>query len=543
MSIINPATRRQLQSLPKTSHVWEGARLELPAAGSWGEGEEERECVVWIDGVEGIVRAMDTIGSIVGHEGVARTLLRAIQSPQPPAQPNLPQKIVVRDRQLQFYLRGALQELGIAIEYANELPLIDRLFERMLSSVKEPTPTLPPQYAKQVTNTIENLWRKAPWQILADCEIFKIEVNRWDIDTLYVCCLGMMGVEYGVLLYRTLDSLEQFRVAAGGDESTAAMESAFLSQDCIFVTFDASDMNDVPLPPFASRSAKSKGKIPEIQLGSIHPLEGMRPFLYEEEALLTFVGIGAFVKFVDMHRRELSQEPLPPIEETLEIVLPPNAPEKKLSVVVSTQPEITERLLDLMDDYDDDDDDDDDDDEEIELSHDWLPDNSFVNLASLSWQAIDNISKSAKYYRISADLPRTTGGLPVLIVQTSRNKVSKLVEAIDRAGGLEGICLVPSFDEFWGTHFFVGILRFISGENQVFGEYREDDTGESILVKKWGELLVASQGNCALIIAQGISGKNAHNPTPSDIIAAISTQAITPDVLGDFADEEDDDSN
>jgi hypothetical protein len=44
------------------------------------------------------------------------------------ASPARPQRIVVRDREIQFYLRGALQGLDIAIDYAPELPLIDRMF-------------------------------------------------------------------------------------------------------------------------------------------------------------------------------------------------------------------------------------------------------------------------------------------------------------------------------------------------------------------------------------------------------------------------------
>jgi hypothetical protein len=57
-----------------------------------------------------------------GYEPVVRTLLQANRTPQGNLPPARPHKIVVSDREIQFYLRGALQGLDIAIDYAPELP-------------------------------------------------------------------------------------------------------------------------------------------------------------------------------------------------------------------------------------------------------------------------------------------------------------------------------------------------------------------------------------------------------------------------------------
>ncbi len=68
--------------------------------------------------------ARDGCGSSrIGPEAIVRTLMRAMEHPHSPAKPARPQRIVVRDREIQFYLRGVLQDLDIAIDYAPELPV------------------------------------------------------------------------------------------------------------------------------------------------------------------------------------------------------------------------------------------------------------------------------------------------------------------------------------------------------------------------------------------------------------------------------------
>lgn len=130
MSALNRNTYRRLKKLPQIPSVWEGDRRPLLALPDSSEPESEgnRECILWVDGSEGVVRAMDVVSSEMGPEAVVRALLRAMEHPQSPAKAARPSKIVVRDREIQFYLRGVLQELDIAIDYFSTLPLIDELF-------------------------------------------------------------------------------------------------------------------------------------------------------------------------------------------------------------------------------------------------------------------------------------------------------------------------------------------------------------------------------------------------------------------------------
>ncbi|MEB3292931.1 MAG: hypothetical protein VKJ24_07210, partial [Synechococcales bacterium] len=240
MTALNRATRRRLMQLPQIPSVWEGDRrslrpgLRLVEEDRKGEAEaEESACVLWIDGSQGLVRAMDMVTEESGNETIVRTLLRAMEYPHSPGKPARPQKIVVRDRELQFYLRGVLQDLDISVEYVQDLPLIEEIFQSLQESTNSRPPSLPPQYVELVNDKAEQLWQDAPWVLLGDHQILEVELNRWDLGKVYLSIMGLLGMEFGILMYRSLDSLKQFRqrVVSSDEESRSSMEAAFLAQD------------------------------------------------------------------------------------------------------------------------------------------------------------------------------------------------------------------------------------------------------------------------------------------------------------------------
>ena len=145
---LNQSTRRRLQQLNQIPSVWEGDRRPLSAQTPESDSKANGECILWVDGSQGIVRAMDMVASETGTEAIVRTLLRAMEHPHSPANPARPQKIVVRDRELQFFLRGVLQELGITIDYVPDLPLIDELVRGFQEVIDTQTPDLPPNMQK-----------------------------------------------------------------------------------------------------------------------------------------------------------------------------------------------------------------------------------------------------------------------------------------------------------------------------------------------------------------------------------------------------------
>ncbi|WP_309735931.1 DUF6930 domain-containing protein [Chamaesiphon sp. OTE_75_metabat_556] len=536
MTAISLSTQRRLQQLPQLPSVWEGDRryvAELVADAEL-EANERRELIVWVDGVECVVRSMQVVNATMGAEAVVRALIEAMESPQAPSQPARPQKIIVRDRQLQFYLRGVLQDLEIVVDYVPELPIVDELFNRFISMAGSRTPKLPRKYLELLKTTAREIWDLAPWSLLADYEAISIELNQWDIEKFYVSVMGMLGMEYGVLLYRSVESLHRFRALALAEDESMQMESAFLAQDCIFVTFDA------VVPDLTVDLGDLTATQIEPNFGNIHPMEGMRPFLYEEEAIATYVALVALKEFVAAFRHQLQADDLPSLTKTLQVNIP------ELSVVavqssqaqsivrtaqvqVETLPQLSQELLKmhLAMDLDDDDFDP----LELQIREDLIPNNSFVSLGVMPWDRVETIRRSVTYHQTS-EVQSLGEGLPIVVIQTTRPKAREIIERIQSAGGLQGICFNPGEDPIAGDQFDLGILQLTDGEMQLFGEFYNESATNVEARHKWQQRSKKTKGYCGLLVAQGLTGKARGNPGVRDTVAFLETRSLSNDDLG-----------
>lgn len=550
MTALNHSTRRRLQKLPQIPSVWEGDRRPLSRQTAddlelvLRETDQTGECILWVDGSQGFVRSMDMVTPDIGPEAVVRTLLRAMEHPHNPAQPARPQKIVVRDRQLQFYLRGVLQELDISIEYFHELPLIDEIFRSFQQVVNNNPPTVPPQYAKALTEKSYDIWRDAPWELLGDHQIISIEIKQWDIDTLYACVLGMLGVDYGVLFYRSLESLRRFRSSVLAHDSAEDLEEAFLGQDCLFLSFESAvDIDDEDDEDFDLADLPLSEIKPSF--GNLHPLEGLRSFLYEEEALVVWVGMEALHRFWRNSHQKLDGEMLPTLSSKFRISLPSPSKEKNLSatdsqqlgtisVKVSTEPELEQELLmmahgeGLEEEFQE---------EEEEyndplLLDDLVPDNSFLSLGMMPWETVQNLRQGASHHFSVATVEATGEGLPIVLIQTSRPKAKAMIQDLEEAGGLKGICFNPGEDPFKEVSYDLGILQTQDGQLHLFGEFVEDDPTHVAARKKWDQRCKKTKGFCGLVIAQGLTGAARGNPQLKDMLGLFEVRCISPKELG-----------
>jgi hypothetical protein len=536
MTAISPSTQRRLQQLPQLPSIWEGDRryvAELVADAEL-EDNERRELIVWVDGIECVVRSMQVVNATMGSEAVVRALIAAMEAPQAPSQPARPQKIIVRDRQLQFYLRGVLQDLEIVVDYVPELPIVDELFNRFISMAGSRTPKLPRKYLDLLKQTAREIWDLSPWLLLADYEAISIELNDWDIDKFYVSVMGMLGMEYGVLLYRSVESLQRFRALALNEDESMQMESAFLAQDCIFVTFDAIAPNlTVELGELTSTQI-------EPNFGNIHPMEGMRPFLYEEEAIATYVALVALQEFVAAFRAQLQADDLPSLTKTVRVNIPDlsaislhdrqnqQSIARTAQVTVETLPQLSQELLkmhlamDLDEDFDP---------LELQIREDLIPDDSFVSLGVMPWDRLETIRNSVTYLQTS-EVQSLGEGLPIVMIQTTRPKAREIVERIQSAGGLQGICFNPGEDPIAGDCFELGILQLTDGEMQLFGEFYNENTTNVEARRKWHQRSQKTQGYCGLLVAQGLTGKARGNPGIRDTVAFLETRSLSNDELG-----------
>lgn len=538
MSALNPTTCRRLKNLQQIPSVWEGDRRSVSTFSDSLESEAESssECILWVDGSEGIVRAMDLVSPEMGPEAVVRTLLRAMEHPQSPARPAKPSKIVVRDREIQFYLRGVLQELDITIEYAPDLPLIDEVFRGFEEVASNRRPEIPPQYAETLRSKAEDIWTDAPWELLADHNVLSIELNRWDVGTLYASVMGMLGMEYGILLYRSLDSLQRFRAAVLAEDSFEAMEKAFLSQDCLFVTFGRTE-DDSEEDEEDEDIDLAELPLSEIMphFGAVHPLEGMRPFLYDEEAIALYIALEALHRFFKASSRKLTDDQFPELSKRYRIPVPWETDEKPTaSVKVSTHPDVAAELLELSglaEDEDFDDTDLDTAEMAVPLRDDLVPKDAFLSLGMIPWESVELLRTGVDCYQ-SKNVQEAGEGMPVILIQTTRPKAKALIEQIQAAGGLKGICFNPGEDPFEGERYDLGILQTENSNLYLFGEFPEADPTHASARKKWEQRCKKIKGYCALIVAKGLTGATRGNPQPRDMMAFFEAKALSARELG-----------
>jgi hypothetical protein len=528
MNTLPQTTKRRLKKIPQIPSVWEGDRRLLSGVtiNSDSEFEGDGDCIIWVDGSEGFVRAMDVVSPEMGPEAIVRTLIRAMETPHSPAKPARPQKIVVRNREIQFFLRGALQGLDITIDYVPELPLIDELFRGFEEMGSARPPALPSAYELPLKQTASDIWQAAPWELLGDHEIIAIELNRWEVSTLYACVMGRLGQEYGILLYRSLDSLKRFRAAAVAEDAVEQLEKAFLAQDCWFLNFEPTPDADLEADEDEFDLAElSPAEIRPV-FGSVHPYEGIRPFLDEEEAIAVYIALQAFLRFFQASEKELAKETIRELHKRYRFSKFPDGKEREVaSVNVSTMPQLSAELLDMFK-FTDDEAGNDDDRLSVSIREDLVPEDAFLSLGMLPWQLLDNLHDSPKIYKQSQDVSPKGDGLPVILIQTSRPKAKLLIETIQNAGGLAAVCFNPGEDPFTGMAYDLGIFQTGNGIFYIFGEFMGDDPEHVQARKKWDQRCQKTKGYCGLIVAMGVTGSSRGNPKLQDMMALFEAKAL-----------------
>lgn len=536
MTRLPPTTVDRLKRLPRVASVWEGDRRPVSAlteedATPWGRNghQDHSDCILWVDSGQGTVRGITMVPSSSGYEPIVRTLLQAIESPQGALPPARPKKIVVSDREIQFYLRGAIQGLDIEVDYAPELPLIDELFNALQQASGVEEAELPERYGDAMIDKAMEIWELGPWHSLNEQQVIAIELNAWDIETLYVSVLGMGGVEYGLLMYRTLSSLKQFRERVlMGQQSPKQMQEAFLEQDCLFVNFELLE-DSPPSGPFAALGwANAAPDAVDPIFGSIHPLEGLRSQLADEEGAIFLVAMEALQRFLTKHRARLEKPPYPDLKGSYRIPNPEKSSAPALKVTVKTLPEVTAELLEqtesaLGDDSDD----------GITfpvLRDDYVPEGAIVLLTQIKRSWLDFVKRDPLVvYVDNPDRPLPNQPtLPAVIIQTSRPKAKTLINNLKQAQGVQAVCFNPGSDPFSGTSFELGLLQTGDGELHLFAEYDDGPGPDQQHLAQWDQWQQMSEGRCAVVITCGITGQAKGSPGMKEIIGVFEACHRTP---------------
>ncbi len=534
MQHLSPFTCRRLNRLPRLTSVWEGDRRRLPENMLELESSDEDgadpagDCILWVDGTQGMIRTLQMVPSDTGNEAVVRSLIQAIEHPHSGCEPARPRKIVVKDRELQFFLRGALQDLEIDVEYARELPLIDDIFSNLIEAEEPAASSIPSVYEAPLSAAAAQVWKTAPWYLFTEQDILAITINRWSVETLYVSVLGMADVEYGLLLYRDLDSLKQFRQRVlTADQSPRELQQAFLDQNCLFINFD-------PSPPTSETDLLISNDPPvQCDFGSLHPLEGLRTDLAAEEAATLIVALDACHRFVTKNGDDLTEDVLQQISSSFKIPNPVAGDKPKtVTVTVKTLPDVAEELIQQT--------------EELSptvgsglpvpaLRNDTVPDGALILLTKLSAEMLDDLRAARKIYHQpllseSHKFSKSTAW-PTVIVQTSRPKAKQLIEQLQAHGGITAVCFNPGSDPFHQQVYQLALLQTQDKSLHLLHEYEMDNPRHITAIERWQEHQQKSQGRCGVVIASGATGAARGQPSLREMLAFFEAEAVTPEAL------------
>jgi hypothetical protein len=260
----------------------------------------------------------------------------------------------------------------------------------------------------------------------------------------------------------------------------------------------------------------------------------MRPFLYEEEAIALYVAMEALQRFLTGSHRQLEREAFPAINKRFRIPVPPEAGSKQnISVKAATLPEYSAELFEMMQLADEEDEEEDEYDAEMSLplKDDLVPKDSFLSLGMMPWERLELLRSSVECYQ-SRDITQSGEGLPVILIQTSRPKAKTMIDKIQNAGGLTGICFNPGEDPTEGELYDLGILQTEDGTMYLFGEFMEDDPVHITARQKWDQRCQTTEGYCGLIIAKGLTGASRGNPKLGDMMALYEGRSLSAEALG-----------
>ncbi len=555
MTALNRSTIRRLKQIKQSQAVWEGDRLILPRGAELTETDNlipidrartaawdrEPQCILLVDGSRGMVRAMDVVEPHAGHAAFVRALLQAMERPQSPAEPDRPQRLLVRDRELQFYLRGVLQDLDITVDYNEELPLIDEIFQHFLDRDREVPPTLPPRMAPHLYGQAAALWENEPWEDLFDHQALEVCSDDEDVGTLYAVVLGNLGLEKGIVLYRSAESLLQFRSRIAKDRSDGGeLEETFLQQDCLFALFEGAE----DIEERDRRALHAQGWPLELRavypvFGMLHPLEGGRPFLYEEEAITLYLALAALNQFFAENAALLQQQGyerkrLP--SATYMMRLPWILLYEPISITITPRHDLADELERMASEEDDT--------ERPPLIHEDLwPENTLFQLGEMPVTLATTIRQSVpRFYPLDAESTpnlgklclknkQKSGEIASLLIQTSRQKASHLLDRLEERGGLKSICFNPAESLFGGSG-ELGLLLTGNGEIHLFAEFLGVDREEKTLLKHWKSCCKQSHNRCIVAIAMGITGATRGNPALKHILGCYEVALVSPQELG-----------
>jgi len=301
-----PTNRKKVS---EAGREWVGGRFVMPFE---TEGVHPL-AALWIVLPEGLILAADISLPQAPEGWFAETLRAAMERSKEQLEP--PSRIRVADQALAAELRAAHGDIEVVVA---PTPETDEAYASLLASMGASPPSylednLPPALVEQLFRAAERLYRLAPWKIGCEYPI-RVDVPRFGIDGACLAVIGQARVDYGFLLFPSLDAYDTFGQigeSMGEGELPESFGTPLLS-----LSFEKKKA----LPPSVVQTIQ-QNKWP-VAGTNAYPLahhrdeSGLLLPLTESDARTLIVTANALVTFCTLHRDVLSGENPMPISES-----------------------------------------------------------------------------------------------------------------------------------------------------------------------------------------------------------------------------------
>ena len=206
---------------PRRRHEWIGGRLSPPIFVHDREKPYRPELVIWLAASSGLVVGQDAVAPEDAEGAVARALLAALDRPLTGPK-HRPDVIRVADHALAAEVRAAVADtIPVVVAPTPELDTVVKSLIEWMPDTDEGGSyfeggRIPPEVVAELFTAAEHLYRTAPWKVVADTQVLRMDVPALGVEGACVSILGHLGASPGVLICPSLAGYEAFgRTAAG----------------------------------------------------------------------------------------------------------------------------------------------------------------------------------------------------------------------------------------------------------------------------------------------------------------------------------------
>ena len=321
---MQPATGRTTgKKIPgrPTPGEWVGGRLQLPTY-IIEPAPYRPDVVMWCEPATQVVLHSNVVEPNAPMSATVDGLLEAMKNPAPGAGPaRRPKSIRVADPKLADLIRPAVGD-GIDVRVA-ATPEIDFLVKNLSESFAEEVPEpsyleggkVQPETVAQFFKAAAALYRAAPWDLLHDCELLRLDVPELGVGNACISVIGAAGQSFGLIMFESIEGFDRF-AALGERAARGDKPPSDIGVEVFSINFDQGSR----LPKSLRREVGKYGW--EVVSPEAYPLIQsldsdlvVRPLTERDVVYATAISL-ALAEFMRGHREELQAGLDDPITET-----------------------------------------------------------------------------------------------------------------------------------------------------------------------------------------------------------------------------------